>query len=137
MSEQFRELDALLQGIRAEMHSNTAAINATRRWKQRVARAALATAIAAVLAFTATGVALWKVHQNTEAIHASQLDACAIANTLRAREVKLWEHAIAASRPPPGQTPAQRRQRQQLTASFLVFVTRTFRPLDCQRLYGK
>jgi hypothetical protein len=76
-------------------------------------------------------------HHVTDDIRASQLAACQnIGNTLRAREVQLWEHAIRASiLVPPHETAGQRQARAQRAASFLAYVKLTFRQVDCARLY--
>jgi hypothetical protein len=132
-----QELYALIEVIGKNLQANTKAILEVKRWRERASQAALVAVICTALAFAAGGLALWQVNQNTKSIHRSQLSACQnIGNTLRSREVQLWEHAIKASiLVPPHETAAQRRARARRAASFLAYVKLTFRQVNCARLY--
>jgi len=69
-------------------------------------------------------------------IHASQLHACAIGNDFRAGQRQLWDHVIAVSTAPPGETAAQRQARLAKLAAFRLYIGRQFRPVKCKSLYG-
>src|SRR5262249_29785630 len=111
-SKDERELAALVEAIREGLEANTEALNSVRRWKQRVARWAAAAVAVAVLACAGFGYALYQIHQ-------SQLDACAIGNGFRAQQVRLWNHLVDISQPPPHETPAERQARKKLATQFL------------------
>jgi hypothetical protein len=68
-------------------------------------------------------------------IHRSQVRACAIGNDFRTRQRQLWDHVIAVSVPPPGETAAQRHVRLARLAAFRVYIGRQFHPVDCAALY--
>jgi hypothetical protein len=126
-----------VETVGQELGALSKAIADTRQWRQRAVKVATIAALVAAGAFLATGLTVLQAYRNTDAIHQSQIAACHISNQTRAGEVQLWTHVVEISKPPPGQTPAQARQRQRLTASFLDYVRKTFRPLDCERLYAK
>lgn len=125
-----------LAEVSANIQANTTEMHRVRHWKQRVFRAAVTAAVIAVIALGGMAYAIWQNHEAVAAVHVNQIQGCHIANMIRLREVQLWEHVVAVSRPPAGETPADRKQRQQTTRLFLGYVHRTFRELDCQRLYG-
>lgn len=69
----------------------------------------------------------------SRSIHQSQLNACAIGNKFRATQAQVWEHVLAFSTAPPGETAAQRAKRQ----DFQVYLNGKFHAVDCTALYGK
>ena len=81
-------------------------------------------------------LAVSQIHVS-EQIHASQLQACGIGNDFRARQVRLWDHVLAISKAPPGETSAERAVRLAKLAAFRGYVAAQFRPVDCISLYGK
>ena len=62
------------------------------------------------------------------AIHQSQLAACAISNGTRMEQITLWNYVIQLSSRNPNSNKAQLDQ-------FGAFVRKTFKPVDCARLY--
>jgi hypothetical protein len=133
-----QELYGLIEAIGKNLQANTKAILEVKRWRDRAARAALIAVICTGLAFAAGGLALWQVNENTNSIHQAQLDNCmTIGNTLRAREVQLWEHVIKVSMrsSPRGETPAEHRARARQGALFLAYIKLTFRQVNCAQLY--
>lgn len=58
-------------------------------------------------------------------LHASQLNACAVGNQDRAEQVRLWSYVFRLS---GGAKTAQQKE-------FLVFVEKTFAPVDCTHLF--
>ena len=87
-----------------------------------------ATAVIAIV------VAINSMHQNTaitaqaRAIHQAQLNACDIGNQGRTAQIRLWNFVISLSAKSPNSSPATLR-------TFEAFVTKTFRPVDCRKLY--
>jgi hypothetical protein len=69
------------------------------------------------------------------AVHLSQLRACAIGNSGRAGQIRLWDHLLATSPPPQGETAAERAQRQETITAFRLYVHRQFAPVRCKALY--
>jgi hypothetical protein len=69
--------------------------------------------------------------------HRSQLNGCALGNTFRSRQQGLWDHFIAVSAIPPGETPAQRKARLERLASARAYVASAYMQIDCRKLYGK
>jgi hypothetical protein len=70
------------------------------------------------------------------AVHVSQLRSCAIGNSLRAGQVRLWDHLLALpAAPPQGETAAERAARLERVTAFRVYVHRQFAPVDCRSLY--
>ncbi len=124
-----REALAMAGALEESLKEHTHALAEVSRWKAKVAKWALAAGIAAVLAFGAFGYTLYE-------IHSSQVDACHIANAARLANVRLWDHIIEVSKPPPGETPAQKAQRLATIKSFREYVHNAFRPLDCSEIYG-
>ena len=82
-----------------------------------------------------TGAVLIHEAHTSQAIHRSQLEACAIGNGFRAGQRQLWDHVIAVSAAPPGETRAEREARLARLAAFRVYIGRQFRPVNCGRLY--
>ncbi len=82
-----------------------------------------------------TGAVLIHEAHNSQAIRRSQLQACAIGNGFRAGQRQLWDHVIAVSAAPPGETRAQREARLAKLAAFRVYIGRQFHPVDCVKLY--
>lgn len=62
---------------------------------------------------------------------ASVVQLCQAGNESRAQQVTLWTHLIAISQPPPHETAAQKRQRQELIAGFLGYVRKVFKARNC------
>jgi hypothetical protein len=62
-----------------------------------------------------------------QAVHQSQLAACAVGNQARADQLKLWAFLLATTAGNPGTNPAQ-------LAQFRVFIGKTFKPVDCARV---
>jgi hypothetical protein len=75
-------------------------------------------------------------HNVSGAIHQSQLNSCAIGNQFRKSQVQLWDHVIAVSAAPAGETAAGRAARLRRIAGVRAYVGRHFHPVDCSRLYG-
>ena len=82
-----------------------------------------------------TGAVLIHEAHTSQAIHRSQLEACGIGNGFRAGQRRLWDHVIAVSQAPPGETPAERRARLTKLAAFRAYIGRQFRPVNCKTLY--
>ncbi len=82
-----------------------------------------------------TGAVLIHEAHTSQAIHRSQVEACGIGNGFRAGQRRLWDHVIAVSQAPPGETRAQREARLAKLAAFRAYIGRQFRPVDCQKLY--
>jgi hypothetical protein len=93
---------------------------------------ALDVALSVSLIFLAVGQA-----SVSDQIHRSQVTACGIGNGNRAAQIRLWDHVIAISKAPPGETAAQRTARLAKLAAFRAYVRTTFHPVDCTALYGK
>lgn len=95
------------------------------------------TVVVAVLAVEAHDAAATAqgARQYAAAVHSSQIGACRIGNTLRAKEVQLWSHLASLSSPPPHSTKAQRAVQARRIAALLAYVRRTFVQLDCQAIY--
>lgn len=60
-------------------------------------------------------------------VHKSQLATCAISNQTRADERQLWSYLFELSGPGASKNPQAKK--------FLVFVDKTFAPLNCSALY--
>lgn len=71
----------------------------------------------------------------SEAIRQSQLNGCAVGNTLRLGQVRLWDHVFSLASPPPHETAGQRKRRLATETAFRVYVRTQFQPVDCARLY--
>lgn len=61
-------------------------------------------------------------------LHKSQLAACTISNETRMEQITLWNYVIQLSSKNPDSNKAQ-------LAQFEAFVRKTFRPVDCARVY--
>lgn len=70
------------------------------------------------------------VHR-TQAANASVTQLCESGNEFRHEQVQLWEYLIAASHPPPHETPAEKAQRKRLTAAFIAHIHKVFAPRTC------
>ena len=85
-----------------------------------------------------TGAVAWLIVMNQEsnvslrvqqqAIHSSQLSACALGNRTRRDQISLWLGVIAAQKNP---NPAEKNA----TDQFLTLLNSTFAPIDCAKLY--
>lgn len=73
----------------------------------------------------------------SHSIHQSQLAACAIGNKFRQTQTQVWEHVLAFSTAPPGETAAQRAKRLEVLQDFQSYLNGQFRPVDCTALYGQ
>ena len=73
----------------------------------------------------------------THSIHNSQLAACGIGNRFRVSEAQVWEHFIATSVAPPGETPAQRAARLARLADARTYIRAHYQPVNCTALYGE
>ena len=62
---------------------------------------------------------------------ASVVQLCRLGNESRAQQVTLWTRLVAISKPPPGQTRAQARQRAATIRVFIAYVRRLFAPRNC------
>src|SRR5258707_4035398 len=82
-----------------------------------------------------TGAVLIHEAHTSQAIHRSQVEACRIGNGFRAGQLRLWDHVIAVSTAPPGETRPQRAVRLAELAAFRAYIGRQFHPVDCQKLY--
>ncbi len=78
-----------------------------------------------------------QLHQQQAVIRQSQLRACGIGNDFRAGQRQLWNHVIAVSSAPPGETRAEREARLAKLAAFRAYIGRQFRAVSCTALYGK
>ena len=58
---------------------------------------------------------------------------CVQGNQFRAGQVRLWDHIIAVSKAPPGETAAARAARLATLAAFRSYIAGQFRPVDCAR----
>jgi hypothetical protein len=94
--------------------------------------------VAVDLALSAAMVTLGISQAHVSAqIHRSQLNACAIGNDFRAGQVRLWDHVLAVSQAPGGETAAERKARLAKLARFRAYVAAQFKPVDCAKLYGQ
>jgi hypothetical protein len=66
------------------------------------------------------------IHQGSS-VHQSQLATCAISNQTRADERQLWSYLFELSGKGAADNPQAKK--------FLVFVDKTFAPLNCSALY--
>lgn len=73
----------------------------------------------------------------SDSIRRTQVNGCALGNGYRTAQVRLWDHVISVSVPPPRETPAERARRLATVRAFRVYVHGVFRPVDCARLYRK
>lgn len=115
------------------------------RWNRfLVAADLLTTAVAVVAIFIAGHANTRSAHADARsqaarayaaAVHQSNIVACKIGNQGRAQQVQFWDHVAAISKPPPGETPAQRAQRKATLRKFLAYVDRSFAPRNCAALY--
>jgi uncharacterized membrane protein len=72
------------------------------------------------------------VHRG-DAAKASITQLCQAGNAGRARQVILWTHLIAISRPPPHETPAAKTRRVVTVRVFLAYVHHVFAPQNCSK----
>jgi hypothetical protein len=106
-------------------------------WKRRPFRPvtpARAFVFLAVLALLLAAGSYWlsvRAVRGEVANRATVVQLCETGNGFRAQQVTLWTHLIATSQPPPHETAAQRRQRQELIAGLLAYVRKVFAPRDC------
>lgn len=101
--------------------------------------AARAIVVLFILAFLLAGGAYLlsvRAVQGEVSSRASVTQLCQLGNESRAQQLSLWQHIIAISAPPAGQTPAQRAQRQAVIGGFLAYVRQAFAPRDCNNLHG-
>lgn len=86
------------------------------------------------LSFLLAGGSYWLSVRTVEAqvkARASVVQLCRSGNEARAQQVTLWTHLVEISRPPPGETPAARAQREDTTRVFLAYVHQVFAPRNC------
>lgn len=116
--------------------NQTAILDAQAKAKKHARLLAVSLAVDMILT---VGAFLLAGHQAgiTDAIHQSQLQACAIGNDFRARQAQVLDHFIGQSTAPPGETPAQRTVRLARLADARAYVARAYHPVDCTALYGK
>lgn len=100
-----------------------------------IATAALAVSLPASTRATTATVAAAAAKSNVRALRQSQIGACEVGNQLRAKNVQLWVHFAAISKPPPHATPAELRAYHAQVAAILGYVRKTFPQLNCQALY--
>ena len=63
------------------------------------------------------------------AVHQAQLAACASSNQIRVEQIMLWNYVVQLSSHSPNSDPAA-------LAKFEAFVKKTFKPVDCAKVYG-
>jgi hypothetical protein len=119
-----------VSGTQASIVKQQARNKRTLRWLFASVAVDLALSIAMVT------LAIAQAHVSAQ-IHQSQLNACAIGNDFRAGQVRLWDHVIAVSSAPRGETAAERKARLAKLTAFRSYVAAHFRPVDCRSLYGK
>ena len=124
-----RELSAVMGEISGELEANTKAIKDVRSWESRAARGALIALIVAVLAFAGVGWAFWQ-------LNADRVQSCERSNQIRRESVQLWDFIVVVSKPPPHETPAERRQREALTQRFVDKVHEVYKTTSCTGLVG-
>ena len=96
--------------------------------------AARAIIVLFALSFLLSGAAYWlavRAAQGEVTSRASVMQLCQAGNESRAQQVTLWTHLIATAVPPAHETPAQRQQRQAVTARFLAYVRKVFALQNC------
>ena len=96
--------------------------------------AARAVVFLVALSFLLSGAAYWlavRAAQGEVTSRASVMQLCQAGNESRAQQVTLWTHLIATAVPPAHETPAQRQQRQAVTARFLAYVRKVFALQNC------
>lgn len=71
--------------------------------------------------------------ERADAARASVTQLCESGNEFRRQQVQLWEYLVSVSRPPPGQTAAERLQREKTTRLFLAHIHHVFAPRDCHK----
>ena len=137
MADDIGALAARAIAIAEKAASTQDAIVAQQRKSKRTVRLLAVSVILDIMLSVAT-ITLAVNQQNvSRAIHDSQLAACAIGNETRAAQVQLWDHVIGISRPPPGETGAERKARLARLAALRAYVRNTFRQINCAALYGK
>lgn len=97
-------------------------------------RARYAVVFLFVLTFAVSGLAYGlstAAIDRAVASRASIIQLCQLGNESRAQQVVLWSRLVAIAAPPPGETPAERAQREKTTRGFLAYVHRLFAPRDC------
>ncbi len=72
----------------------------------------------------------------THSIHESQLAACAIGNQFRRSQQQVWDHFIATSTVPPGETAQERALRLARLADARTYIAGHFQAVNCTALYG-
>src|SRR6516162_7693555 len=95
--------------------------------------AARAIIVLFALSFLLSGASWWlslRAVNGAVTSRASVMQLCQAGNDARAQQVILWTHLIATAVPPAHETPAQRQQRQAVTARFLAYVRGVFAPRD-------
>jgi hypothetical protein len=117
-------------GTQASIVRQQARNKRTLRWLFASVAVDLALSVAMVT------LAVAQAHVSAQ-IHRTQLSACAIGNDFRAGQIRLWDHVIAVSSPPPHETAAERKTRLAKVAGFRRYVAAHFRPVNCDSLYGK
>jgi hypothetical protein len=106
------------------------------RNRRQIRLIAVSVAVDIVLSVTCVFLAVSQARVSHQ-IHVSQLTSCRIGDDFRAGQVRLWDHVIAVSKAPPGETAAAREARLAKLAAFRAYVRAEFRPVNCSRLYGK
>lgn len=61
-------------------------------------------------------------------LHKAQLTACGIGNQSRLQQIRLWDEVLAVSKPANA-------HEAQVDRQFRAFVSTTFAPVDCAKLY--
>jgi len=116
-------------GTQASIVRQQARSKRTLRWLFASVAVDLALSVAMVT------LAVAQAHVSAQ-IHRTQLSACAIGNEFRAGQIRLWDHVIAVSSPPPRETPAERKARLAKLAAFRAYVAAHFKPVNCKSLYS-
>lgn len=121
----------------AEQATHTQAeIVKTQRRDRRTKRLLIISVSLDIALSIATGLLGLSQVSASNAIRQSQLNGCAIGNTLRANQIHLWDHVFALSTP-DHETEAQRKKRLATEATFGAYIRSQFAPVDCTKLYGR
>lgn len=123
-----REARAFGEAIEESLNRNTAAIKEVTRWRARIARRFYIAISLVVVAFLVVGLTLVKLNQE-------KLAACQGTNAVRAEATGLWAYLIHLSAPPPNETPAEAKRREDTISAFMTRVDVVYKPSTCKGIF--
>jgi hypothetical protein len=123
-----REAIAFGEAIQKSLDNNTRAIREVRLWKERIARRFAISISLIIVSFLLVAATLVKVDQE-------KIDACRGSNAVRSESVGLWSYLVHISPPPPHETPAEARRRQDTIHAFMARVRIVYHPIKCTGIF--